>query len=83
LEKLSTVIDDITKLVATIGNIPNKIGKNHVGGVLFTIMFCYALYLGAPILKGWLGIKETVKVERVERGPQGSGVYRIKTSPVE
>lgn len=83
MEKLATVIDDITKLVATIGNIPNKIGKNHVGGVLFTIMFCYALYLGAPILKSWLGIKETVKVERVESGPQGSGTYHIQASPKE
>lgn len=68
---------EIADLITSIGKLPELIGKSKLGGMLFTIIMCYALYLSAPLVQAWLNIRETVNIKLIEKGDDGN-TYKVQ-----
>jgi hypothetical protein len=68
MEHLSKIIESIN----------NSLHKSKFGAFLLFLLLGYSLYLGAPILSGWLNVKKAVDVKKIDTGPNQSGTYRIK-----
>jgi hypothetical protein len=71
---------EIADLITSIGKLPGLIGKSKLGGILFTIIVCYALYLSAPLVQAWLNIRETVNIKLIEKSNE-SNTYKIQEKP--
>jgi hypothetical protein len=68
MELISKIIDSIN----------DSLHKSRFGALLLAILLGYTLHLGAPILSGWLNVKKSVDVKKIESGPNNSGTYRVK-----
>jgi hypothetical protein len=61
-----------------INSINDGLHKSRFGALLLALLLGYSLYLGAPILSGWLNVKKAVDIKKIETGPNNSGTYRVK-----